>query len=213
MHYRISVPVLLPLLVHCPAQTDVRVFWSVTLVAHLASSILVKSVRLNLALGWWTHPLLLYLIHSLFWCLLSSNCFLCHRCFHHSYGPLLGAGYLNSYFWSSGCRDCWIRSCAVSHQSLHSYWREYPLSTLLIIATSSYAEDVQLPHSYLTCSLLAVLSPQSAKLGSLLESLESGLENSEPIVESELIVKEAMFTRCFFSFQLKLSRLEYIWDV
>ena len=84
------------------------------------------------------------------------------------------------------------------------------MSTLLVIATSSYAKDVKLPHSYLTCSLLAVLLPQSVILGSLLESLESGLGNSEPIVESELVVKEAMFTRYFFSFQLKLSRLEYI---
>ena len=87
------------------------------------------------------------------------------------------------------------------------------MSTLLVIATSSYAKDVKLPHSYLKFSLLAILTPQSAKLESLLESLESGLGNSEPIVESELVVKEAMFTRCFFSFQLKLSRLEYILDV
>ena len=65
-------------------------------------------------------------------------------------------------------------------------------------------------HSSLKCSLLAILSPQFVKLESSQESLESGLVNSEPIIESELVVKEAMFTRCSFFFQPKLSRWEYI---
>ena len=210
MHYRLSVPVLLPLLVHCPAQTDVRVFWSVTLVAHLASSILVKFARLNLALGWWTHPLLLCLCHSWFWCSLSFGCFLCRRCYHHSYGPLSGVSCPNLYFWSSDCRDCWIQSCVGSHLSLHSDWRECQLSALLAKATSSYAAGVKLSHSYLTSSLLAILSPQSAELESSQVSSESNLGNSGPIIESELVAKEAVFTKCSSSFQPKPGRLEYI---
>ena len=66
------------------------------------------------------------------------------------------------------------------------------------------------PHSYLKCSLLAILSPQFVKLESSQESLESGLVNSEPIIESELVAKEAVFTRYSFSFQPKPGRLEYI---
>ena len=69
---------------------------------------------------------------------------------------------------------------------------------------------MKVPHSYLTCSLLAILSPQSAKQESSQESSESNLGNSEPIIESELIAKEAMFARYSFSFQLKLSKLGYI---
>ena len=84
------------------------------------------------------------------------------------------------------------------------------MSALLVIATSSYAAGVKLSHFYPTCSLLAILSPQSTELGFSQESLESNLGNSELIIESGPVAKEAEFTRYFFSFQLKPGRLVYI---